>query len=75
MANGTYVRRTNLHAVYEGHDLSELMSRYLTKATFTDVASGESDAATVELRDDERLWMDAWYPEKGDRMRVYPHPI
>lgn len=70
MANGTYVRRTNLHAVYEGHDLSELMSRYLTKATFTDVASGESDAATVELRDDERLWMDAWYPEKGDRMRM-----
>lgn len=70
MANGTYVRRAYVHAVYEGHDISELMNKYLENASFTDVASGESDSLSVTVRDDEHLWMDAWYPQKGDRIRA-----
>ncbi len=66
----TYARRANVHAVYEGNDISEVVSRYLRDVTYTDVASGESDSASVTVRDDERLWIDAWFPQKGERLRL-----
>ncbi|MFQ8778356.1 MAG: phage late control D family protein [Roseburia sp.] len=70
MATGTYVRRAYVHAEYEGQDISKLMNKYLVNASFTDVASGESDSLSVTVRDDEHLWMDAWYPQKGDRIQA-----
>ena len=66
----TYARRANVHAVYEGNDISEVVSRYLRDVTYTDVASGESDSASVTVRDDERLWIDSWFPQKGERLRL-----
>lgn len=62
-------RRVEISTVYEGKNISGQINRYMKSFTYEDVASGASDSVSIGLRDDDRLWMGAWYPTKGDRMR------
>lgn len=61
-------RRVEISTVYEGKNISGQINRYMKSFSYEDVASGSSDSVSISLRDDEKLWMGAWYPEKGDRM-------
>ncbi len=62
-------RRVEISTVYEGKNISGQINRYMKSFSYEDVASGASDSISINLRDDEKLWMGAWYPTKGDRIR------
>jgi hypothetical protein len=53
---------------YNGHTADQI-SEYLSSFKYVDVASGSSDSITVELSDYDRKWMNAWFPQKGDRLQ------
>lgn len=61
-------RRVEISTVYAGKNISGQINRFMKSFTYDDVASGASDSVSISLRDDEKLWMGAWYPGKGDRM-------
>lgn len=62
-------RYVEISTVYEGKNISEQIDRFITSFSYTDVASGSSDSISLNLRDDEKLWMGAWYPGKGDTIK------
>lgn len=65
-----YGRRIAVYTQYEGKDISDEITHHMEEVTYTDVASGESDSVSVKLEDRDKTWMDAWYPQKGDRMVI-----
>jgi phage protein D len=56
--------------VYEGKNITKDISDSLTQLTYTDKTSGESDDCNIEIADPDRLWMNEWYPTKGDIFSV-----
>ena len=63
-----YARRVEVTTIYDGKNISSSVNGYLKSMTYEDVASGSSDSITLDLRDDEGLWMGPWYPGKGSRI-------
>lgn len=55
---------------YAGKDISEDISRYLISVVYTDRTQGESDEVEITVEDSDRLWMDSWYPSKGDKLEM-----
>ena len=56
--------------VYEGKDISKDIAPYLLSFTYTDNASDKADDISFSLEDRERLWLDDWFPTKGDKIRA-----
>lgn len=54
--------------VYENVNISGQIRSYTKNFSYTDVASGESDSISLSLTDEDKKWIDAWMPEKGDRI-------
>lgn len=61
-------RRVEISTVYEGTNISGQIAQQMRSFTYEDVASGESDSITLDLKDDKELWIGPWYPTKGDVM-------
>ncbi len=61
-------RRASVIMAYNGADATGSINPELTSFTYTDVASGSSDSINVELTDPEKRWLNAWFPEKGDKL-------
>lgn len=61
-------RRAEVEITYEGKDITTPIDRYLNVFTYDDVASGASDSIKINLHDINREWIDAWMPNKGDRI-------
>ncbi len=53
-----------------GVDVTLDVSPYLTSINYEDVLSGETDTLELELVDRERLFIGAWFPTRGDTLRV-----
>lgn len=67
---GFLAPRTEIRLVYQGTDISRDISDYFLGADYTDNSDGQVDDVSIKLRDDERLWVGAWYPEKGDTLTL-----
>lgn len=61
-------RYAEVEIVYEGKDITTPINEYLKEFIYKDIASGESDRIDISMHDIDRQWMDAWMPQKGDRM-------
>lgn len=55
--------------LFNGHNVSEQLDKYLLGVTFTDVAAGSSDSISVDLYDADMVWLTNWYPTKGDEIQ------
>lgn len=53
---------------YNGKNVSEKISEYLESFSYTDVASGESDAITCNLTNIDERWFKKWMPANGDKL-------
>lgn len=58
-------RRILPHIAYNGKDISDDISRYLTNISYTDELSGAADDLQLTLEDKDGLWLSDWFPEKG----------
>ncbi len=62
-------RHVEVSIVYEGKNITKDVAPYLLNFTYTDNATGKADDISFTLEDRERLWVDAWCPTKGDKVR------
>ena len=53
---------------YEGKDISKDITPFLLSFTYTDNASDKADDISFSLEDRQRLWLDDWFPAKGDKV-------
>lgn len=65
-----YLGRITAVIIYNGKDITKDISQYIKKITYTDAMSGEADSLAITLEDTEKLWQNAWIPEKGDTLDV-----
>ena len=66
------MRRATVSLLYEGKDISGDIGPDLLSFTFTDKsgARGEADDLQVVISDRNRVWQDAWCPQRGHTMQA-----
>ncbi len=60
------MRRSEVLASYQGVDISEVLQDDMTDFEYVDNASGDSDSIRISLKDESHIWLNHWFPEKGD---------
>lgn len=55
---------------YEGVNISRDIAPYLLNFTYTDNAKDKADDISFSLEDRERLWVNDWFPTKGDKIKA-----
>jgi Phage protein D len=63
-------RNTSLDITYEGKNITEDLRPHLKGWTYTDNLSGQSDDLQITLEDRDHLWMGAWYPDHGAKLKA-----
>jgi hypothetical protein len=63
-------RRSFVDVTYNGVNATGQISPYIKTVQYTDVASGSSDSISLTLNDRDKLWINSWFPEKGDSLQV-----
>lgn len=63
-------RRAYLDIVYEGVNISKEIAEDLMTFSHNDNAHGTADDIAITLKDREEKWINAWFPEKGDKIKV-----
>ncbi|MFQ9465290.1 MAG: hypothetical protein ACLR09_10465 [Gallintestinimicrobium sp.] len=58
-------RRAAIQIEYEHVDISEDIEGMISTYSYTDVASGESDAVSITIEDREKKWLGGWAPKKA----------
>lgn len=61
-------RRAAVEISYERINITDDIARDIKTFSYTDIASGKSDAISIVVQDEERKWMNGWSPEKGDHI-------
>lgn len=61
-------RRALINVNYEHVNITDEVAGSVKTLTYTDVASGESDALSLSLQDRGKKWMGSWAPQKGDHI-------
>lgn len=61
----------DLTIMYNGRNVTADLRPYLASFEYLDNATGKSDEVTIQLADPERLFINEWFPEKGDTLEVY----
>ena len=64
----TKSRSVTVSITYKTKDITKDIAPYLTAFTFTDNAGSSSDDISFSLMDREGLWLDSWFPSKGDKI-------
>lgn len=66
------MRRATVSVIYEGADITTDIGPELLNLTYTDKsgAKGEADDLQIVISDRDRLWQDAWCPQRGHTMQV-----
>lgn len=59
-------RRTQISVLYQGVNITDDIKKDLLSFEYTDNASGESDSVSLSLKDEKHIWLNNWFPEKGD---------
>ena len=55
---------------YEGVNISKDIAPYLISFTYTDNARDKADDISLTLEDRELLWLNDWFPTKGDKIKA-----
>jgi len=63
-------RHTELSVIYKGEEFSKNILKFLTDFSYKDCACGESDHIELTFVDKEGLWLNDWFPQKGDNIEV-----
>ncbi|MCD8294685.1 MAG: hypothetical protein LUE27_05555 [Clostridia bacterium] len=63
-------RRASVDVTYNGANVTTKLADYLASFSYTDISSGSSDSISLQVNDRDRKWINAWLPEKGDKMTV-----
>lgn len=61
-------RSTSVEATYQGVDITDDIAKDLLSFEYIDNASGESDSVSIALKDDKHIWLEDWFPQKGDKV-------
>ena len=61
-------RSTEVAIIYEGKNISKDIAPYLLNFTYTDNSSEKADDISFSLEDREGLWINDWFPAKGDKI-------
>lgn len=56
--------------LYNGKNITKDISENIISITYTDKEEGESDELEISIEDSEGLWLDEWFPVKGDKIEV-----
>lgn len=56
--------------VYEGKDITTDILPYVIDLTYEDKEKKASDTIELRLDDTDAVWRDAWYPSKGDKIKL-----
>ena len=67
---GHEARWAEVVIIYEGKNISKDIASYLLSFTYTDNASDKADDISFSLEDRKRLWVDDWFPTKGDKVKA-----
>lgn len=63
-------RRVHLKVVYNGKNITQDLTGYLTSFQYNDAKPGEQDDISLTLVDKDRKWSKAWTPVVGDIIKV-----
>ncbi len=63
-------RRPVFFVEYDKKDITAYLTPYLLSVTYVDKLTGEADELELRLEDRAGLWRGAWYPQKGDQLRL-----
>lgn len=64
------VTRPDFVLEYEQTDITADIRPYLLSLSYVDFLGGQSDELQVAFEDVDGRWLNTWYPEQGDRLRV-----
>ncbi len=70
LMNPHNARSAEVSLYYEGVNISRDIAPYLLNFTYTDNASDKADDISFTLEDRERLWVNDWFPKKGDKVKA-----
>lgn len=62
--------RVQVKVLYNGKNISEEITKYITSLRYTDNTEGASDSIEIIVEDVDALWKNGWYPEKGAELTV-----
>ena len=62
------VKKIKIDLKYNKYNVTKDFSKYLQSITYTDYEEESSDELSVQLRDNEKLFQNEWYPEKGAKL-------
>lgn len=63
-------RRTAVLILYNGVNITEIITPYITDFSYTDPAGGEADSLEISLHSRDGRWLDELLPQKGDTLRA-----
>lgn len=55
---------------YNKKDITKDIASFISSITYTDNSEGESDDLQIQLDDSTNLWVNGWYPTKGDKISL-----
>lgn len=58
------VSKPTVKILYEGKNISEDISKFITSFTYTDNVTGKADEIEIGLNDQQGLFSNQWYPDK-----------
>ena len=61
-------RFAEVSIIYESVDITRDIAPFLTSFTYNDNASDKADDISITLEDRKRLWLNDWFPTKGDKI-------
>lgn len=61
-------RKASVSVQYNGKNITTKLAEFLSKFSYTDVASGESDSISMSLHNIDKRWLKNWIPSKGDQV-------
>ena len=59
-----------VQVVIDGKNVTEDVSPYLSRLSYTDKVEAESDDVTLVFEDVAGYWQNGWYPQQGDSLTV-----
>lgn len=67
------VREATISVSYNGKNITDSITNFLSELTYTDVASGETDTISLVLADEKQRWLNTWFPVEGDYITASIH--
>lgn len=62
------VRKPVFKIIYNKVDITAEITPYLVSVVYKDATEGKSDEIEVEVSNVSGIWLDDWYPNKGDNL-------